>query len=94
MTIYIDELTNVPKEYIKPRARKFGTYWSHMWTDENLEELHIFARKIGLKRSWFQNKKKFPHYDIVPSKRILAIENGAVEMPLINWFKKQNRELI
>lgn len=87
MTIYVDELMNIkPKAH---KAQKFGTHWSHIWTDKDLEELHNFAKKIGLKRSWFQNKKRFPHYDIVPSKRKLALDNGAVEMPLIEWFKKR-----
>lgn len=51
----------------------------HMWTDsEDLEELHKFAELIGLKRSWFQDKR-LKHYDLVESKRKLAVANGAVE---------------
>jgi len=88
MTIYVDELTEIPKKYIKLRAQKYGTHWSHMWTDGDLKELHDFAKKIGLKRSWFQNKRSFPHYDIVPSKRELAIQKGAKEIYLIEWFRK------
>jgi hypothetical protein len=68
--IYVDEL----REY--PTNLKYKT-WCHLWTDSNIEELHNLALKIGLKRSWFQDKKRFPHYDLVPSKRKLAIENGA-----------------
>ena len=31
---------------------------------DSIDELHIFADKIGLKRSWFQNHPKHPHYDV------------------------------
>lgn len=33
-------------------------------------ELHRFAKKVGLKRGWFQGKGRYPHYDIL-SKKIL-----------------------
>lgn len=36
----------------------------HLVTDGPMEELHVFAEKIGLKRTWFQAKKRFPHYDL------------------------------
>ena len=38
------------------------------------------ANQIGLKRSWFQDKKCFPHYDLRSSKRGLAIAFGAREV--------------
>lgn len=45
----------------------------------DLNELHLFAQRIGLKRSWFQAHSIHPHYDIT-SERIkkLARDNGAV----------------
>lgn len=45
----------------------------------NLEELHEFAKRIGLKRSWFQDQT-FPHYDLTASKRALALKHGATEI--------------
>jgi hypothetical protein len=45
---------------------------------DTLEELHEMADKIGLKRSWFQGKASTPHYDLIESKRELALKNGAV----------------
>lgn len=52
----------------------------HM-TADTLEELHALADKIGLKRSWFQpGEVSLPHYDLVESKRKLAIANGAIEL--------------
>lgn len=32
------------------------------------------AAKLGLRREWFQNKPHAPHYDLVPSKRTLALK--------------------
>ena len=43
----------------------------------DLEELHRFARRIGLKRQWFQRG----HYDLTTRRaRERAIEAGAVRM--------------
>jgi hypothetical protein len=51
----------------------------HRFTDEvELEKLHELAQKIGLKRDWFQNKPRLPHYDLTPTKRAAAIAAGAM----------------
>jgi len=53
------------------------TDYAHLFAD-SLEELHIFAKKIGLKRHWFQNKK-YPHYDLTTKRmKAKAIRAGAV----------------
>ena len=54
--------------------------WSHMVSDVSAEELHEFAAKLGLKREWSQERPKSSahHYDIVPTKRALAIKLGAI----------------
>lgn len=72
MTIYVDDC-------IWPYR---GTKYCHMMVgkDDDLQELHDFAASIGLKRAWFQNKPYAPHYDLAPSKRALAIVNGAVTL--------------
>jgi hypothetical protein len=43
---------------------------------ESMEELHEMAKRIGLKRSWFQNKR-VPHYDLTEGKSKLALLAGA-----------------
>jgi hypothetical protein len=45
----------------------------------DVEELHLMARAIRMKRAWFQNKRgrNFPHYDLAPSRRRAAIAAGA-----------------
>lgn len=53
---------------------------SHM-TADTVEELHEFAARIGLKRSWAQLPPEhwIPHYDVSDGKRLQAIRAGAVE---------------
>ena len=89
MTVYVDDIKGYGGDLINPEAQKYGKHWCHMWTDGDIEELHKFAKEIGLKKAWFQNKKRFPHYDLVTSKRKLAIENGATYISLYDWYKQQ-----
>jgi hypothetical protein len=45
------------------------------------EQLHAFARRIGLRRQWFQEDGKYPHYDLTTSRAAArAISAGAVKM--------------
>lgn len=52
--------------------------WWHLMAD-SVEELHEFADKIGLKRSWFQPNSA-PHYDVTAYYRQKAVQAGAVEL--------------
>jgi hypothetical protein len=65
----------------KVAGRKHGQVWCHMFADTpaELAELHRVADAIGLKRAWFQAKASLPHYDLVPTKRVAALQNGATE---------------
>lgn len=50
----------------------------HMVTDGQLQELHIFAKLIGLKQRWLK-EKPYPHYSLVSkSKRKTAVFYGAI----------------
>jgi len=40
--------------------------------------LHLLAQRIGLKRSWFQDKASWPHYDLKGCMRDRAISVGAI----------------
>lgn len=66
MPVYVDDY----------RGHFRGMIMSHM-TADTLDELHMMADKIGLKREWFQNGST-PHYDVTLSKKELAIRHGAV----------------
>lgn len=49
------------------------TYWCHLVSDSNLNELHEFASHLGCRRLGFQGD----HYDIDVITRELAIDLGA-----------------
>lgn len=52
----------------------------HLVTDGDIEEFHIFAEKIGLKREWFQDHRH-PHYDCMTDyMRRRAWRMGAVKV--------------
>jgi hypothetical protein len=56
---------------------------THLFADD-LNELHAFAARIGLKRSWFQVGRSmrgpFAHYDLTPGKYRRALAAGAVQL--------------
>jgi len=51
----------------------------HMQADD-LDTLHAFAARLGLKRAWFQegSRPEAAHYDLTASKREQAIRLGAI----------------
>lgn len=58
---------------------------------DTLTELHYFAEKIGLKRSWFKGKY-VPHYALSPTKRVLALSMGAKTVKDFNFLIQRYRE--
>ena len=58
----------------KPLWQFRGEKWSHLVSDESYDELHGFAKKLGIPRRAFQGD----HYDIPERLRDRAIELGAV----------------
>jgi hypothetical protein len=76
-----------------PRAKqaaRWGTSWSHMWSDTHNEaELVAFAARLGLRAEYLQRRPGFPHFDLIPSKRALAVKLGAVPMSLSDWYRKR-----
>lgn len=80
MTVYVDEI----KDYTwiaKARGLRH-THWCHLTADTE-PELHAFAARLGLRRSWFQKKSDRDyrwHYDITPPKRAQAVRLGAQEV--------------
>lgn len=84
MSVYVDPLMPT-----SPSQTWHWTHSCHMSADTE-EELHEMARKIGLRREWFQNHHiaALRHYDLTTSKRVLAIQNGAQE---IDWLEYGRR---
>ncbi|HEX9012215.1 MAG TPA: DUF4031 domain-containing protein [Anaerolineaceae bacterium] len=77
MTVYVDAL--------HPYGAKGE--WCHL-ASESLEELHAAAQRIGLRREWFQDKPRFPHYDLPALGRRIAVELGAVEITSMEMARK------
>ena len=90
MTVYVDD------SRIPARVGRHDTRWSHLFADTE-DELHAFAARLGLRRSWFQDPVKVGkpfkarpgsraaqnwHYDVTESKRRQAVSMGAVE---VSW---------
>jgi hypothetical protein len=73
MTVFVDDM----KARVVMGKRIFC--FSHMVAD-TLDELHDMADKIGVQRRWFQRNASHPHYDIVQSKKALAVSFGAKEI--------------
>lgn len=70
MAVYVDFIVNY--------GWKLGPS-CHMVAD-TVEELNALAKRIGLKPEWIQKSaSEVIHYDLVESKRKLAVKYGAVE---------------
>lgn len=82
MAVYVDDLQQYGSQ-----AR-----WCHLWAD-NEDELHAFAMRLGLRRSWLHVSHglvgRWPHYDLTPNMRVKAIGLGVTEMSLNVWLRGQ-----
>lgn len=90
MTVYVDDMM------MRAKVGRWDAKWCHMIADTR-EELHDFAERLGLKRSYFQEPKGIAglpvkpgsyaaeawHYDVTASKRAEALKLGAVA---ISWL--------
>lgn len=78
MNVYVDDLIEWGK-------RPGWPYDSacHLMADTD-DELHAFAARLGLKRSWAQKmdhpRQSFHHYDLTKTKRQQAVRMGAIEI--------------
>lgn len=76
MSVYVDFLRPCV-----PNGQFRWTRSAHLFS-ENVDELHAMARRIGLKREWFQNESgKLPHYDLNPARWAKAIAAGCLFLP-------------
>jgi hypothetical protein len=67
VTVLIDE----------PRWHFQGRPWSHLVSDDGLEELHEFAQRMGIPRRGFHGD----HYDVPEEWYQTAVDLGAVPTP-------------
>jgi hypothetical protein len=73
VSVYVDPLAIYPSE-----IACFQGGSCHLYAD-TLEELHAFAARLGMKRAWFQDRGRLPHYDLALQRRTLAVRLGAIE---------------
>lgn len=92
MTVFVDNWSE---------AKQIGGYrpaiWSHLTVGpyDPIEELHAFARKIGMRREWFQGPPGDPwprmHYDVTKTRRADAVRAGAREITWREWGRQRMR---
>jgi Protein of unknown function (DUF4031) len=86
VTVYVDD-ARTPAQVGSIKGR-----WSHLSADTK-DELHAFAARIGLRRSWFQDKPNpftgapgvHWHDDVTDSKRRAALAAGAEPIDVREW---------
>jgi hypothetical protein len=79
VTVYVDDSGIRATVHDSGSGRSYSARWSHLFCDGDLDELHRFAARIGMRRAWFQDwpEHRFPHYDVTASRRARAIQAGA-----------------
>lgn len=85
MTVYVDDMRR------PARVGRLNAVWSHLMADTD-DELHAFAARLGLRRTWHQHPgRPTSHYDLTESRRQAAVELGAVE---IGYMSQEQREIL
>ncbi len=61
---------------------------------DTLNELHEFARTLGLRRAWFQGRaSRFPHYDLTTTNaRRRAKAAGAIEISVRDMVRQHQED--
>jgi hypothetical protein len=86
LAVYVDNV----------RVEWRGRRWCHLVAD-TLPELHDFAKKLGLQKTWFQRNASYPHYDVTVEVRELALQMGATmgsRIQIITCAKRLKIELV
>jgi hypothetical protein len=84
--VYVDDLMSCI-----PNANWRWSKSCHLIAD-SVDELHEFAKRIGMRRAWFQNDSRLPHYDLTEKRRSVAVRLGAIEIDRRQFVAKM-REL-
>ncbi len=74
MAVYVDRL-----RACIPTENWPWNFGCHLIADDQME-LHAFAKKLWLRREWYQTNAVLPHYDLTARKRGQAIRLGAIEI--------------
>ena len=86
--VYVDPIRPCLKSKRWPYTKA-----AHLVAD-SITQLHAFAARLGLRRSWFQDSPGLPHYDVTEGVRWQAIQKGAIaitQKELVSMFRKDKR---
>lgn len=89
MTVYVDDV----RVWGNAKHRCFARGSAHL-TADTLDELHAFAKRLGLKREWFQDHILVPHYDLSPKRHATALALGATYMRAIEQARMRRRKRV
>ncbi len=71
MTVYVDDMR------VRATVGRLTARWSHLMADTP-QELHAFAARLGLRRSWVRSEGTHrEHYDVTEAMRRKALAMGA-----------------
>lgn len=92
--VFVDDLFMFVSN--QPQARRVGERhghrWCHLFCEPGNEfQLHFIAYAVGMRPQWFQDKQGFPHYDLVPPRRIAAVKLGVTEVTLLEYLRANKR---
>jgi len=64
----------------------------HLFSDQDdPAQLHDFADRLGLRRSWFQDDPRLPHYDLTPGMRARAVALGVHSVDFVAVSREMER---
>jgi len=75
-TFFVSELRRLRRDGAWTQVKSCHLFTFPGWS----EDLHDFAKKLGLPRAWYQTAAILPHYDLTSIRRQRAIALGAVEL--------------
>lgn len=88
MAVYVDPLFPCV-----PNAQWRWHESCHLVAD-TVDELHAFAKRIGMRREWFQSSRRgMPHYDLTRGRRQKAVKAGAIELTRDEFVERVRQEL-
>jgi hypothetical protein len=70
-----------------PRFAKNTKKFAHLGSTESIDELHEFAKTLGVKKCWYHSHK-YPHYDVNESLCESAHGLGAVKVSSAEFIRR------
>ena len=74
--IHVDDLMPTPQN----QRWRWSTGCHLFHAQHDLAQLDAFARHIGMRTAWRHDAPGFPHYDLHPRYRAIAILHGAIPL--------------